>query len=230
MRASYAVPQIIESRELRPQHAADLAASAIDFVTAALAGVCSIDHEAAYRLGLRNGDSSLSGMCFHYWEPQSQRFSERFVRIKPDVQVEGRRYLQPVGERPRLYFVSGTSLSDLADISKAILLTEGEKKTLALERAAKIKDIAAVPIGIGGVWAWRFSSKELQPDGKMGKGKSRAIEDFDLIAWVGRKVYLFFDSDVRTNWKVAVAETALARELSLRRAEVYIVRFAETPR
>jgi putative DNA primase/helicase len=119
-------------------------------------------------------------------------------------------------------------LSDLTDISKPVFFSEGEKKIMSLDKAAKIKSIPAVPIGIGGVWAWRFSPKELQPDGTMGKGKSRAIEDFDLIEWAGRKVYIFFDSDVATNPRVAIAETALARELAARGADVYIVRFARS--
>jgi hypothetical protein len=76
------------------------------------------------------------------------------------------------------------------------------------------------------VWSWRCSPKELQPDGKLGKGKSQPIEDLDRIAWQGRRVYLVFDSDVAFNWKVQAAETALAKEIAKRGAHVYIVRLS----
>ncbi len=106
-----------------------------------------------------------------------------------------------------------------------VFLTEGEKKTVALDKAARAVEMRALVIGIGGVWSWRFSPKELQPDGTLGKGRSRPIEDLSWIPWEGRKTYLFFDSDVLTNWKVEAAERTLAAELSERGAEVYIVRY-----
>ena len=152
------------------------------------------------------------------------RFSDRFVRVKPDVAVTGRKYLQPVGEKPKLYFIAGTSNEALQDTSQAVFITEGEKKTLSLNRALRELQMPGLVIGLGGVWAWRCSPKELQPDGKLGKGKSQPIEDFDRIAWQDRTVYVFFDSDVATNWKVQAAETALARELTKRGARVRIVR------
>ncbi len=226
MRRPYEAPRVIETRWIQPDHRLDMERSGIDITMAALAGVSSIDHEAAYDFGLRNG-TNLSGLCFRYWEPGVQRFSDRFVRVKPAVRRDGRKYLQPVGERPRIYFVGGIRTEDLADTAKPVFLTEGEKKVLALVRAAREAGISALVIGIGGVWGWRFSPKELQPHGSLGKGKSRAIEDLDLITWASRKVYLIFDSDVLTNWKVEAAETALARELSNRGAEVYIVRLPE---
>jgi hypothetical protein len=178
-----------------------------------------------YDRGIR-GDGDLAGLLIPYWDPSAARFSNRFVRVKLDTAVAGRKYLQPVGERPRLYFIPGTSKGELEDAQRQIFVTEGEKKTLALDRARLEVGIAAVVVGIGGVWSWRTSPKELQPDGTMGKGKSRAIADLDLVRWSGRRVYLFFDSDAVTNWRVATAETALARELTSRGANVCIVRRA----
>jgi hypothetical protein len=226
----YSPPRIIESRVLHSEHTSELLQSSIDLVTAGLAGVFSVDHEQAYDMGLRNGTSDLEGLCFRYWEPQRQGFSPRFVRVKPDVRTEARKYLQPVGEKPRFYFVVGTSAQDLADITMPVFLTEGEKKALSLDRASRESGIRALIIGLGGVWSWRHSPREQQPDGSLGKGRSRAIVDFNLITWIGRKVYIFFDSDVVANWRVQAAETALAKELAQRHAEVYIVRIPQVMR
>ncbi len=223
MRTLYARPEITAHRIVKSLHTTDLTSSAIDLVTAGLAGVSSIDHATAYNFGIR-GDGDLNGLCFRYWDPATQRFSKRFIRVKPDVVVDGRKYLQPVGECPRLYFLPGTSIEDLKDVTKPIFLTEGEKKTLALDLAARKVGIAALVLGVGGVWSWRHSPAELQPNGRLGKGKSRPIDDLDLVKWAGRKAYLFFDSDVVTNWKVTTAETALARELDRRGADVRMVR------
>lgn len=222
-RPGYLAPGLTETRTLSPAHIEELAACGIDVTTACLAGIQSVGHDFAYGFGIR-GDGNLDGLFYRYWEPAHGRFSKRFGRLKPNASVVGRKYLQPVGEPPRLYFVPGTALLDLHRTEIAVFITEGEKKSLALERARLERAIDALVIGIGGVWSWRTSPRELQPDGTLGKGKSRAIPDINLIRWCGRRVYLFFDTDVVTNWKVAAAETALAQELTSRGARVFIVR------
>ena len=101
---------------------------------------------------------------------------------------------------------------------------------LALDKALLDLAIKGLVVGLGGVWAWRWSPKELQPDGKLGKGKSRPIPELDDIRWAKRVVHILFDSDVASNWKVGVAETALARELDRRLAYVQILRIPEDTR
>jgi hypothetical protein len=223
MVAQYCSPRITATHHLVPAHVHDLERSRVDIVTAGLAGLRSAEHADIYDWGIR-GEGELAGLLVPYWEPATHNFSDRFVRVKPNASIAGRKYLQPVGERPRLYFIPGTTVSEIENTQFDILLTEGEKKALALERARLEQGISGVVVGIGGVWSWRTSPKELQPDGRVGKGKSRAIDDLDLIRWDGRRVYLIFDSDTVTNWKVATAETALARELTSRGANVLIVR------
>lgn len=222
-RRAYARPRILGTNRLLAHHLTDLAKSRIGVVEAGLAGICSASHEVAYDFGIR-GEGELGGLLFPYWDVAEQRFSKRFVRLKPDLTINGRKYLQPIGERPRLFFVAGTLSVDLVDVQKAVFLAEGEKKVLALHRAVAELAIPALVVGMGGVWGWRCSPKELQPDGRLGKGKSRAIPDFDLIRWVGRKVYVFMDGDVALNWRVAAAETSLARELAGRGGEVFVTR------
>jgi len=223
MARPYSPPRFLETRVILPHHVAQLEASAIDFVAGAFAAVSSITHGQAHDLGIR-GDGDLGGLCFRYWQPQDQRFSKRFIRVKPDVPIADRKYLQPVGEKPTLYFPAGTTGGELENPLLPVLITEGEKKALALHRALHDIDQPGLVIGLGGVWSWRLSPKETQPDGRLGKGKSRPIADLNLIVWQGRTVYLIFDSDVVTNVKVSHAESVLARELYDRGAHVHIVR------
>ena len=223
MSTTYIRPAVVETRRIQPAHLQELEASTIDFNAAALSGVYTLSHEQAYEGGIR-GQGGLGGLCYRYWEPDHQRFSMRFFRVKPDAMVEGRKYLQPVGERPRLYFVAGTSVEDLADATAPVFIPEGEKKTLALHFALLAAGIRGVVVGIGGVWGWRYSPREPHPNGKLEKGRSRPIPDLDLVQWESRRVYLVFDSDIHQNWKVATAETALARALASRGAEVFIIR------
>ena len=219
----YTRPSIIASCVLKPQHLDELESSALDVVTAGLGGVSSINHGEAHDMGIRSHES-LRGMCFRYWEPWERRFSGRFARIKPDVQVANRKYLQPVGEKPKLYFIAGTLNETLTDTSIPVFLTEGEKKSLSLDRALRTLGQPGLVVGLGGVWSWRWSPKKLKPDGKLGKRRSRPIEELDRIDWQSRTVFLVFDSDVATNWRVQAAESALARELTKRGAQVRIVR------
>ncbi len=222
-RHPYEPPRIVATRKLTDAHVEALARSRIDVRTAGLGGVESADHFTAYDFGVR-AQGGLSGLLFRYWDPIQQRFSKRFVRVKPDAPSPAAKYLQPVGERPRLYFVAGTTASELGADTVPVFITEGEKKALALDRARLELGMDALVVGVGGVWSWRSSPKELQPDGRLGKGKSQPIEDLDWIRWPARDVFLIFDSDVSTNWKVQAAETALASELHRRGARVRISR------
>ncbi len=223
MRRLYVAPSVVTTWTLEPKHIEELSKSRIDVATAALAGIRSVRHQDAYDFGIR-GDGDLGGLLFPYWDVAEQRFSKRLVRVKPDLALARRKYLQPVGERPRLYFPAGTSVAELADLRCPIFIVEGEKKALSLARALKELGITAIAIGIGGVFSWRSSCRERLPNGTLGKGKSRPIPDLDLVRWTGRDVFLIFDSDVTTNWKVTSAETALALELRARGGSVNMIR------
>jgi hypothetical protein len=93
MRKAYAAPAFVETRHIHADHLLELEASGVDLLTAGLAGVSSEVHETAYDLGIRSG-SDLAGLLFRYWEPKVQGFSGRFARLKPRIQLEGRKYLQ----------------------------------------------------------------------------------------------------------------------------------------
>ena len=84
-----------------------------------------------------------------------------------------------------------------------------------------------VPIGLNAVYGWRDRrEKEIGPTGKR-VPVSRPIEQLSLIEWVRRRVYLLFDTNVRTNLKVAYARNELAQELAGRGAEAFFIEMPE---
>jgi hypothetical protein len=116
------------------------------------------------------------------------------------------RYDQPAGQAPEPYFALGVSWTQiLAEPKQMIGITEGEKKGQAASNSV------LPTIALGGVWC--FKSKNC-----------RFLPQLETIAWDGRKVYIFYDSDAVSNPDVVRAENALARELLAHGAHVFIAR------
>jgi uncharacterized protein (DUF927 family) len=152
----------------------------------------------------------------------------------PEIEIasDGRRkeknkYLSAHGARPRLYFPPTAFSEDLTNRYLPIIITEGEKKTLALARLALFRrpDAAArwLAIGIAGIWNWRGTVEIItnaQGERVPVKGP---IPDLDRIDWKGRTAYLLFDCDVHTNPHVLRARRYLAVELRSRGAVVILV-------
>ena len=195
----------------------ELAASAIPSDMVRAAGIRHMTDREAFRFGFR-GDGQLGGLFFPYYAPRSGTFSERYGRLKPDLQTGDRKYLSPVGEVPRLYFLPGTTDADLADTALNMLLVEGEKKTLSACAWAQRSGRRYLVVGLGGCWAWRRKVRGLVPDGTLGMIGSKPIADLNLIAWHGRKVTICLDGDVISNHQVAAAERALVQEIANRGA------------
>lgn len=127
------------------------------------------------------------------------------------------KYLFPPGRGNILYYPPNADARLLKDISKPLVITEGKKQLIALTRVAANDNPAAavwqfLPVAINGVWGWRSKAA----DGGI-------IPQFNDLAWQFRAVYLLFDSDVETNWKVRYALQQLAAELQRRGAVVYLV-------
>ncbi len=124
-----------------------------------------------------------------------------------------------------LYFVPAISLELLKSRELAIIVTEGEFKTLALWRLANHEESAPrfLPVGLAGVWNWRGTiGKTTGSDGTR-RDEKGVIPDLSRIEWEGRRVTIAFDADADKNLRVAAARAALARELRTRGAEVAFV-------
>ena len=189
----------------------------------------------------RNGSGDYAGIIFPYVWPGEQNLREyRLRRDRPDLEQkpdgtrkERGKYLSPPGRGNMLYFTPGADPTWLTDASLPILLTEGEKKCLALTGLAShdLGSAATSPrwlaVALPGVWNWRGTiAKAFGPDGNRRDVKG-VIPDFDRITWRARRVLIVFDRNVVTDDSVAAARRELARELTRRQAIVALIDLPE---
>lgn len=122
-----------------------------------------------------------------------------------------RRYAQPVNTLPCVYLPRSLAWRALAeDPAEPLLITEGELK------AAKACREGFHCLGLGGVWSFRSAEH--------GQALNPLLERF---AWLRRRVYVVYDSDLGTNPNVSTALTELARELGNRGAFVHVAQLPE---
>lgn len=121
------------------------------------------------------------------------------------------RYVQPYDTAPVAYYPQNVDWGEiLPDATKPLIITEGELK------AAKACKEGFPTIGLGGVDS--FQAK------KMGVVWLRSLE---FVEWVGRYVYICYDSDMRSNPNILLACERLAEELESRGAHPYVVSLPE---
>jgi hypothetical protein len=183
------------------------------------------DERGAEMIGRkRSAYTSWDSVVFPHSEIKTGQITE--VCLKPDCpemkrQSDGSekpkyKYLYPPGRGNIIYYPPFADAKLLTDISKPIVISEGKKQLIALTRVATSDNPAAInwqflPIAVNGVWGWRSKSAD-----------GGVIPQFNDIVWQFRSVYLVFDSDVATNWKVRHARQQLAIELQKRGAVVYL--------
>ena len=189
------------------------------------AGVFRAAHaEAKDLLVRRNGGGDLSGMVFPYYWPGDQHVLMHRVRLdtplpKPDGKPM--KYACAGGQRQHLYFPHCPPAL-LTDTSKPLIITEGEKKCLALWRMSLEKGMTFLPVAVGGVWNWQgVTGAETDEKGSRYRVRS-PLPDLDRIAWKGRKVIILYDANAATNEDVWWARRKLASELMHRGARVLI--------
>ena len=193
------------------------------------------DIEGAALLG-RKKVKHLAGILFPFFFP-GERYPREFrIRVdSPEMEmVAGNKikpkykYLSPQQARPLLYFPPTVDPVDLDRTELPIIITEGEKKTLALARLATFQQDSNQPprwlaIGIPGVWNWR-GTVEIAINAKGERVPVKGpIPDLNRIAWKNRTVYILFDANVRTKPEVFQARRHLAAELLTRKATVILI-------
>lgn len=115
-----------------------------------------------------------------------------------------RRYAQPPNSGLCAYFPVGLGVDwniIFNDLTKPIIITEGEIKA-----CAGCKEDYAT-IGLGGVWNWRSAANGIP-----------LLPEIEAVPWIGRRVFIVFDSDIRTNPNVLAALHSLAETLFQRGA------------
>lgn len=217
----------------------DLAALERSFITselAAQAGLFRVDTIDDARLVGRDGArGDYAGIVFpNVWAGETAPREYRLRRDHPDLEQqpdgtikEKAKYLSPPGRGNMLYFAPGTLPEHLADASLPVVITEGEKKTLALYRLAHDKTEGSPPrflaVGVSGVWNWRGTVGKTHDEKGARRDVKGVIADFDRIAWQGRIVHIIYDANVATNESVSAARRELSKELKRRGAKVRLV-------
>jgi len=231
----------MNTKELTDRDITLLSASFISEGLARSAKIFRVDsHDGALIVG-RNGHADYAGMVFPYYLPGTTSPREyRLRRDNPDLEQDANgqikkkgKYLSPPGKSNLLYFVPMTAVEWLSDINLPLCITEGEKKTLALWQMAwdGLTDSASMPrflpIGLSGAWNWRGKIGKTETETGERQDLKGVIPDFHLIHWHGRKTYIVYDADVRTNESVKAARFGLVAELKLRGAEVHLINLPE---
>src|SRR5215475_4354509 len=210
------------------------------YITRAIADAAKIYRlpsiEAREKVG-RRGGGDYSGILFPIWMPGDGRIiAERLRLDHPPVDAATRkaqvRYLSAPGQRNHIYFP--LELPDyLSDTSLPVVLTEGEKKYLALHRFAAEANGSGkplfLPMAFPGVYSWRgIVGITTDANGRRVPEKG-AISDFALVDWRGRKSVICYDTNVHTNPMVRAARQGLARYLESEGAQVYFIDLPEGP-
>jgi len=178
----------------------------IDILTAPQAVALGHDNLPSLRLNYITPD----GKPLRSWPGTPPFYRLRYLAdLKTDFPVEARpqRYTQPAGGSCCAYFPQNADWEALvADASAPLAITEGELK------AACACKFGVPTIGLGGVHNWHALPKGVT-----------FLPELEAINWVGRYVYLVFDSDYVTNPKVLGALKALADEMVERGAFPLVV-------
>ena len=128
------------------------------------------------------------------------------------------KYWQPKGSDPSPYYPPLINWQTLAsDPTQSLLITEGEKKTLAACQ------FGLSCLGIAGVWNWRV---------KLHSGERLVLPGLDQIIWKGRTVEFVPDSDAWRPEKerdILAGFFALAMDLKERGAVVSFVELPDRP-
>jgi hypothetical protein len=185
----------------------------------------------------QKGKRDCAGILFPlYWPEATHPHAYRLRRDNPEWKQgkdgalkPDRKYLGEPGSGNRLYFPPSVILAQLDDPATPIVIVEGEKKALALQRLAyhQQENPRFIPIAIAGVWNWRGTT------GKTGGPKGERlnitgpINDLNKIVWNGRTVFILFDANVSTNDSVKWARKGISRELAGRRAIVRCITLPE---
>ena len=185
----------------------------------------------------RSGGGDYAGIVFSYsWPGTNGAHLHRLRLDHPPFEADGKpahKYLTASRERNRLY-LPPCEPKLLTDTAMPVVLTEGEKKGLALWHAALESangngTPTFLPVAIPGVWGFRGTVGIRQNSKGERTPEKGVISDFDRITWTGRKATILFDANAATNGSVQAARRELARELTRRGAEVWISDLPPTP-
>ena len=198
---------MINTSAISPEHVTYLASQAIDIETAVAAGVRTVTAINDLPKDLRWVSDQLPGLLFIHTDHADNTIPQ-FRSDNPSEEMG--KYLQPTG--------SGTVLSihpgrrHLVGNAVKILIVEGTKQALA---AASVAGPEVLVVGIQGCWGWSHDGL-----GLIGLA-SLAAEDSPA------DVYVAFDADIETNFRVYAAAKRLGEHMEVLGAKT--VQFVHIP-
>lgn len=196
---------------LDQEHLGDLRRSGLTDDTIERAHIHSLAPREIQKLGPRF-QPVRSAMVFQYPTADGALNGYRRLKLFPPVE-DGKghliRYYQDPGTSPHLYFAPQVNWQEiLSDPTKLIVITEGEKKTLALAQ------LGLAALGIGGVWSWMVKYKY----------QRLLLPELDMVVWQSRPVEICPDNDVWEREDLLRAVFALGMQLTRRGGVVQLVR------
>ena len=188
---------------------------------------------------------NCEGLHFPYRPPgEAYAVGARLRLDNPPIEAgkPKNKYRSPPGQRIHAYM----PLEDPADLKnpkKPLWIAEGEKKYLALRRAALEGATLAGANGNGhggpatlamvmtfpGCWSWRGQIGIVTNENGRRVTEKGVIPDIDRFVWTGREVLILYDSNCLANPKVRASRQGLARELESRGAIVWWVDLLPEP-
>jgi hypothetical protein len=188
---------------LAPAHREDLEKSGLQGDLVREQGIQSVppsDFDRLLGFGVPPAVRSL--MLIPYPNPAGGYFDMFQVKLFPAL--EDRKYLQPRGSAPRLYFCRRV-LPLVLDPAVPLIFVEGAKKALAAAQ------LALAAVGFNGIQGWHL------------RGSRRLLPDFGLLPLNGRLVKVLPDGDVQTNPAVERGVADFADALEQRGARTRVV-------
>lgn len=191
------------------------------------AGLYRVDSLEGRDLVGRRGSGDFSGIVFPYRRDKGT-VSNRLRLDNPPIDVETgkpeHKYLAAPGERNHLYFPP-CDPALLQNAGVPLVITEGEKKCLALFRMALEVGNghgtpAFLPVAVAGVWNWRGVVGKRENENGVRVDEKGPVPDLSMILVALRPTIILYDSNVTSNPSVQAAARELSRYLSGRGAQV----------
>jgi predicted P-loop ATPase len=212
----------------------------IDEETAKAADIFRVNSLDGREIVGRKGGGNYSGLVFPIrWPGDPNVLAYRLRLDTPMADVSGRqaqKYMVARGTRNRFYMPLADP-SALEDPNIDIIFVEGEKKCLALTRAAQ--EISSnghgrgkfLAIGLLGVWSFKTTIRIDADENGVRHEVRGPLPDFNRVVWRGdeisRRVFILYDANVLTNQHVRTARLHLAREVESHGGTVYFLHLPE---
>ncbi len=205
----------------------DLAPRWVNRFWAEAARLVPVDNFTGRELLNARGSGDYSGIKIPYfWPGSTDETAYRIRRSNPEIDARTgkpkRKYLSPPNDRNHVYLPPLVDTDLLSDVSKTLIITEGEFKTIALRRLASegVSSPRFLPAGLAGVHNWVGTVGATTNANGVRVPVKGVIPDMERLTVLGRKVIIAFDMDNPVKREVRIARYQLSTYFRERGANV----------